>query len=548
MERKSHSKLILLSAVLIISAGVLVFLYGKTRKADSVKESGGNESAGTITAEAKNNNQKKAETIYNVSNQKKIKEDIDKKKAQKEYTDDSMLILENPFGTNNTSLYAYFKTKEPVSVTYTVHVSNKKIKDFTRTLKNSGKNNLSAVHEYQLIGLIPGVENEVTFTFKNAEGKTYKKSIKHKMKAKTGVEELILSSKKGASKEKMADGLYVILGNDRASQDYMYYYDNNGVLRGELPLIGYRSNRILFHNNRMYHSISQTQMAEVSPLGQVTKVYSLGKYKLHHDYVFDGDHNLLILATDKTQVSVEDCIVKLDLKTGKVTEILDLETYFKDYKAKCKKNKKGDLDWMHLNTIQWMGNDQILVSARETSSIIKFSNIYKKPKLEYMLGEKTFWSGTKYSKYLFKKSGSFKSQTGQHCVTYVPDSSLKKGQYYLLIYDNNIGISVSRPDYKWSQIKGVGSSGTKGTKSYYYKYLVDENKKTYKLVDSLAVGYSGYVSSVQKIDGNLVIDSGNLFTFYEYDKKKKLIRSYYMKGETYIYRVFKHTFEDFYFA
>ena len=97
----------------------------------------------------------------------------------------------------------------------------------------------------------------------------------------------------------------------------MYYYDNQGVLRGEIPIIGYRSHRLLFADDSMYYSISETKMAKMNSLGQITAVYDLGDYKLHHDYVFDDNGNMLILATDTTQDSVEDIVLRLDVNSGR---------------------------------------------------------------------------------------------------------------------------------------------------------------------------------------------------------------------------------------
>lgn len=99
-------------------------------------------------------------------------------------------------------------------------------------------------------------------------------------------------------------------------------------------------------------------MAQVNRLGQVTKVYNLGNYSLHHDYVFDENGNMLILATDTTQDSVEDIVLKLDVNSGEVTEVLDLEDLFGDYKKTCVKNSSDELDWMHINTIQYMEMDR----------------------------------------------------------------------------------------------------------------------------------------------------------------------------------------------
>ena len=67
---------------------------------------------------------------------------------------------------------------------------------------------------------------------------------------------------------------------------------------------------------------------------------------------------------------------------------------------------------------------------------------------------------------------------GQHTVTYEESDELSENQYYLYMFDNNLGISESR-SYDWTQIEGIATSITEDSNSYYYKYLVDENKKTY---------------------------------------------------------------------
>ena len=272
----------------------------------------------------------KIKKTYNEEEQEKVAAELETKRKSQDYNLNNMLIEYNPFGTNTQSLYVYFKTDSAVKVAYTIHVKDDSISDFSRDVYQDEE--YQTEHEFQVIGLIPDTENTITFYVTNEDGSTDTKEIVYEMGSRYGEEEVQLDTDVKQSADQLEDGLYVILGNDSSSMDFMYYYDNNGVLRGEVPLLGYRSHRLIFDDNSMYYSISEKKMAQVNRLGQVTNVYNLGNYSLHHDYVFDENGNMLILATDTTQDSVEDIVLKLDVNSGEVTDVLDLEDLFGDYK------------------------------------------------------------------------------------------------------------------------------------------------------------------------------------------------------------------------
>lgn len=514
-------------------------------ESDEKKEQKMSDNEANVMNEKQKKIYEKIKKTYNAEEQQKIADELEKKKESQEYTLSNMLIEYNPFGTNTQSLYVYFETDSAVKVSYTIHVKEDDIADFSRNVYQDEE--YQKEHEFQVIGLIPDTENTITFYITNEDGSTDTKEIVYEMGSLYGEEAVQLDTDVKQSADKLEDGLYVVLGNDSPSMDFMYYYDNNGVLRGEVPLLGYRSHRLIFDENSMYYSISEKKMAQVNRLGQVTKVYDLGNYKLHHDYVFDENGNMLILATDTTQDSVEDIVLKLDVNSGEVTEVLDLGDLFGEYKKTCVKNSSDELDWMHINTIQYIGNGSVLLSSRETSTIIKVDNIYDGPVVSYMIGEKDFWKDTSYVSLLLNKKGDFTIQGGQHTITYETDESLSDGQYYLYMFDNNIGISETRPDYDWSSIGLKVSSAVDGKNSKYYKYLVDENEGTFELVDSFKVPYSGYVSSAQETGDNVLVDSGLKGTFTEYDVDHKAIVTYKMDYEKFIYRVFKFKFDGFYF-
>lgn len=542
MRKRNKILACALAATILIATGVGAKVMATSETGDSTKQT---DTKTTKLTKTQEESLKKIKAAYDVKNQEKIAEELEEKKSSQEYTLSNMLIEYNPFGTNTQSLYVYFNTDEPVSVAYTVHAKDPEIQDFNRTVYQEAA--YQKEHEFQVIGLIPDMENKVTFFLTEEDGSTDTKEIVFEMGSLMGTEDVQLDTDVEGDASQLEDGLYVVLGNDSTALDFMYYYDNNGTLRGEVPLLGYRSHRLIFDKDSMYYSISETKMAQVSRTGQVTNVFDLGDYEVHHDYVFDDNGNMLVLASDKKQDSTEDVVVKLDVNSGEVTKVLDLGALFGEYKAECQRSEDGELDWMHINTIQWMGNGSVLLSSRETSSIIRVNDIYGTPTLGYMIAEKSFWTGTQYESLVFAKDGEFTIHGGQHSVAYVEDDSLSEGQYYLYMFNNNIGISETKPEFDWAAVGLVQNSAKEGTSSYYYKYLVDENAGTFKLADSFEVPYSGYVSSAQDIGDNTVIDSGFQGMFGEYDKDHRLIASYKMDMEKFIYRVYKYDFDGFYF-
>lgn len=529
-RREKIAAAIMLLGVIVCAAAVSVGMYREKENDKKLQEQ-------DKKLEAQ---KEEIRQIYDTDRQEEIRRELDAQKEEKAYSEDDMLVRYNPFGTNTLSLYVYFESEKAENVSCTIHVEDEEIPDYVQQLTESGS--YVTEHEYQVTGLVPDHENEIIFTISFPDGGKIQKTLTYDMGSLMGTEEVKLEVQDGESREELGDGLYVVLGNDSSGLDFMYYYDNEGIIRGEVPIIGYRSHRILFDGDSRYFSISERKMAEMDDLGQVRRVYDLGQYELHHDYVFDDAGNILILATDTEQDSVEDVVLRLDPDTGGVEEVLDLGEIFESYKESCVENSEGELDWMHINTIQWMGEEEVLLSARETSSIIKIKDIYGNPQIDHIISDPAVWENTDYSRYVLEKKGDFPSQAGQHSITYVEDDSLSKGQYYIYMFNNNIGVSETRPDFDWSVIAGVQDAAADGTASYFYKYLVDEEKGTYELTERFELPYSGYVSSVQELGDKIVADSGMQGIFGEYDSSGELIRSFTMKKESFIYRVYKYNF------
>lgn len=429
--------------------------------------------------------------IYTQNYQWVIREKIDELLKQEIDLDDNIIIIYNPYGTNLLSFNIYFSYAEDVEITYKVSVNKKNIPDFTRKLNTTGDNHKDNFYRYQLVGFVPGYINTLQLEVKSKDGTSIKKKIKLDLTDIDCNSQTKLKVTNGVSNKELSDGLYAILGNDSDYQDYVSLYDNDG--------------------------------------------------------------NLLVLANNTKKSTEEDCIIKIDLNTKKVEELIDFENIFSSYVETCtldtestRDEGEDGLDWLHLNSIEYV-DGSVILSSRETSSIIKFSNIEENPQLEYILSDKKIWENTDFKDYVYDKIGDFKIHAGQYSVRYheSDDSNI----YYLTFYNNNYGKANSQPSFDYNTIGINNDNVFEGDKSYYYVYKVDEKAKTFELIDSFDVLYSGIVSSVLKMDnGNIVIDSGTKGIFFEYDSGHELIRKFKINLNKYmVYRVLKYDFNNFLF-
>ena len=561
MAKKIGLVVLFLLVISAISYGVVVFVRGVNEK---IVESQLNDEDWLADNVSITKNASLGENIYSVNRpaavevfdmiyQDAVQDKLDVL-LEDDYTFDNPLMIYNLYGTNTLGLNLYFSTEEEAQLSYTIHVDDSDIADFSRTLFNGEDGNVTTSHAYQIIGLIAGEVNEVSLVLENEDGEEIdSKEITVDLTDINVNAQNKLTVEDGDSKQELTNGLYSMLGNDSDDQDYLALYDNDGILRMETEIIGYRAHRILFRNGKMYYSVSQTRIAEVNPLGQVTEIYRTGHYQLHHDYVFDNDGNLIVLANNTEKNTEEDCIIKIDLDTKAVTEVIDFEDMFKSYVDTCTLDTTGSrdegedgLDWLHINSIVWLDGD-VLLSSRETSSIIRVNNIEDNPELVYILSNDQFWKDTEFSDYVYEQKGDFKIHAGQHSLNY--EESDEDGVYYITFFDNNYGRSNSQPEFDYSTVGIDNDNAFEGDESYYYVYRVDENEETFELVDSFDVTYSGIVSSVQPMsNGNVIVDSGTAGVFAEYDEDHNLIRRFTAKLNKYmVYRVFKYTFNDFWF-
>jgi len=495
-------------------------------------------------------------SIFNMLYQSVIDEKIEYL-YDESYNFDSPLMILNPYGTNNLGLNIYFTTEEEMEISYTISVENENISDFSRVLNTDESENYTINHNYQIIGLVPGEINNIELIGKTVDGEYLNANFIIDMTDIKCSSDTILENINGNSDAELTDGLFVLFGLDKAFYANNYVYDNDGILRADLVLSNYRSDRIIFLDDKMYYSYDTNKIGVVNRLGKIEDTYTLDGYTMHHDYVFDEENNKLLVlvnSDEEEDSTIEDLIISVDIENGNIEEIVDMKDllpsiYETAQMPESGKNTYGGtgLDWIHLNSLSVInGKDDIVVSGREISTIIYIEDIYTDPKVKYLIADSEVYKDTEYSNLVLEQIGDFVNQAGQHTITYVADDSLDDGMYYLEMYNNNYGASNSRTDFPWDEYEGVGTY-TEGENSKYYKYLVDENEGTYELVEEFNVAYSSIVSSVQDIEDNHITSSGKSNCYAEYDDDGNLIMQFNYTSKKYAYRVFKYDFNDIWF-
>lgn len=493
----------------------------------------------------------KAEEVYYGTYTEEQNKVIKKNKKKNLYDFESPMWIWDVYGTNHLSLYTYFKTTQPAYVRYTIQVEDDSIPNFTRTLYNGEKDNLTREHEYQITGFVPDMDNLLILEIYDEDGiilnqKVFRVKVpKLSSKADTKIE---VAS--GRSEEQVSNGLYWVFGTNN-----IWLYDNSGILRGEFPLNGSASSQtLLCEDNSLYYATDKNHIVRVNHLGAVKDVYSLGEYSQYDEFVYNGYGSLWVLASKegKKSKSVRDTLLSVDLKDKTVSELFCMEDLLPKMEKKATRPKgEKTLNWIDLNSVTQVNSDEVLVSSRELSSIFKIVNINSRsPRISYIIGEKEIWKGTDYARKLLAKTGQeeaneeqeaaqaesvldlgeaeevFYATFGQTWIAIKESSSLSEGQFYLYVWDSNYGYSPTRTNIKWADYNGVGTKNKDARLSHIKKYLVDENSAEYNLEDTEDVSYTKTLGGMQEYGEHRVENYGCRNEYAEYDSKGKLIRKF----------------------
>lgn len=543
--KKTNIILILIAMLSLLGLGAVVLFFGDTEKLPEQNNTGTLEEYQDNYIADENMNKEivvKVEEefaeaseigIYTAEFQSLVREKINGLISANTYTEDNPLVIYNPFLTNSQSLYVYFETEEAYAVSYSVHTPEADYEDFG-AFTVPHRPDTSKVHEFQVIGLIPGETNMITLRMMDVNGVVKIRRFYFYNENKVAASTIELKTEQGtkevenedktfstvpASKEQVAEGMFVVFPAANEVSPYLRFYDNDGVQRCEIPLETYGTKRMLLLDDLIFFKVSAEKFVGINRLGEVVKIITDENYSFGDDYCFDKNNDILVLASDKRQASVDDCIICINRVTSEITELVDLGDLLPEYKVKCEK-KDGVQDWISLNSIALVEGNRVMVSGDKTDTIIKIRRLYNDPKITFMIGNPEEFKNTPYTTLFAQEDNEFEMHHGLNMITYQPYDLIRETRHYICLLHNNEDFEYEKRQEHYA---------------YYYRYLVDDAEGgedaqgSVRLVDSFVLPEVGNNGSIQWYGDHLLFATDKKAEFYEYDNEFQLITKYSYK-------------------
>ena len=442
-----------------------------------------------INLDEKNKNTKEVKVVSSLIEKQEKREKNFKTKG---YTIKNPNIILDPYDNSPLTALILFETNTEVAPKVTIEGKDE-LSTFTHKFKKEKK------HYLAIYGLYANKENKVKIEY-TENGKKVSQEIK--IKTKELPKNMVLPTSVTADKENLTNDLYFYTPS---SIGYTAAYDVNGDVRWYLSnnalwkVDKLKNGNLLLSTERLINNpYYMTGLYEMNMLGKIITEYSL-KGGYHHDYYEMENGNLLIASDDfyNDDGTVEDYIVELDRKTGKIVNTFDLKDILNMQDGKSE--NWTAYDWFHNNSVWYdKKTNSITLSGRHQDAVINID--YKTKKLNWIIGDSTNWS-KEYQKYFFKKVGDtdFEWQWIQHAAMITPEG-------YVFIFDNGNNKSKIKENYVSAE-----NSYSRGV-----MYKINTKKMTIEQVfeygkERGSEFYSPYISDVDYLEKNhYIIHSGGI--------------------------------------
>jgi len=364
----------------------------------------------------------------------------------------------NPSGRVPLGALLSFTTKEPVTVSITIPGET----PITRSFPEPSRN-----HQIPVLGLYPGVDNEVSITLTQEDGTTYTGTTTLKtVDLPATFPTIDIATLDRSAMEPGFHLIELLVGNQGKFLTYSIMFDDQGVIRWFMDLsengqITYTPHRIK-NGNWLY--LNWVNLLEVDDLGRTVKEEQLYKIAGNHEVLELPNGNLLMGGSTKDSYVLrngEPVATRFDHaviwdrannqpgKTWDMREVLDVSRaiFPADY------GMDPATDWFHVNSITIDPDDKNILISGRNQGVVK---VDQDNNLKWILAPHVGWkksgfdqqgfetapylltavdeNGTPYPQEVqegYASADNFDWPMGQHALTVLPNG-------HLLLFDNGL--------------------------------------------------------------------------------------------------------------
>ena len=327
---------------------------------------------------------------------------------------DNPKVVLNPYKIAPLSALVMFKTEAEVAPTIIISGEPGGVEDVEFEF------NAKKEHYLPIYGLFADTKNIVTISYE-LDGEEYEKEIEIQTEALA--KNVMEPTEMTVDTEYLGNAFYYMAPSGAVAPAI---YDTEGNVRWYLTQLGTWENsrlengHFIISTNRLVNTPYYTSgLYEMDLLGKVYNEWSLpGGY--HHDYFEMANGNFLVASNNfgETNDTIEDYVVELDRKTGKVVKSWDMKKILPQDDL-GNEGYSSD-DWFHNNSVWYdEASNSILLSGRHRDAVIDID--YDDGSLNWIIGDKTGWP-EEYEKYFFTPEGDdFEWQWMQHAAKMTPE-------------------------------------------------------------------------------------------------------------------------------
>lgn len=541
--RKKIKWLLVTIVAVMVAGGVIYDKISQTQATSTTETTGKVRSASAVKKDINSRfsyGEKKA--------QKSVTTRLKQKASSSQYTLNHSYTKLNLYKTSPLTAVTIFQTKSAAKVSYTVVGKSNKT-SITHATKTYTKK-----HTLQILGLYAGYNNKIKIKVTYKNGQSVTKTIRIKTAKLPSSLAAINVKVTKANKKKMALGkgnakltfmVRTTISGKNESKNFSFGIDADGAIRWYTTRPTSHIFKQLTNGHLLIWTKSKAansyfnELVEMDYTGKISRVYRLnhkawGKAKgskkqnhnqIHHDVTELPNQDLIATVSDGGRTYVEDTMIVISHKTGKITKVINMKNilpskFYKFYKATKSHKYMGKRDWFHQNSVYYDKTDKsLIISSRNQNLVMKID--YKTQKIKWILSGKKRSAWPKaYRKYLLKASGKISWPGGQHAAIVTPDSLKKKNRLNVLIFNNNIAVGETKKSL--SQSSGKYSEGV--------EYEINEKNKTIKQVDSFGkslgkqnfaniIGSNRYLNKTNRLIDFGWLDNGDAANVIEYNRK-----------------------------